>query len=119
MLMCDNKYCYNSSNISGCSLHFEELTECENYNLYKESVPAETLVIKGVSQPRVVAGEWRYRELKIAEKTDTDPNVYQFILDKNGTAVLFSDEFTRTDSSWARIKREQLTDMVEKLNSTK
>ena len=59
---------------------------------------------------------WSYLEFEVSKKTEIDPAVFQFILYQNGVAVLFSDEFTNKESSWAKIKRETLADIVKKLN---
>ena len=72
-------------------------------------------VIKGDS-PSAVANKWRYREFIVSEKTNTDPTVYQFILDRNGVALLFTNEFTNIEGSSILIKREIIEDMVNKLN---
>ena len=77
--------------------------------------PFEARVIKGDS-PCAVANKWRYREFIVSEKTETDPTIYQFILDRNGVALLFTDEFTNIEGSSILIKREIIEDMVNKLN---
>lgn len=59
---------------------------------------------------------WSYLEFEVSKKTEVDPAMLQFILYVDKVAVLFSDKFTNKTSFWAKNKRKQLAEIVEKLN---
>ena len=64
-----------------------------------------------------VADIWSWEEFELSEETDITPAVYQFLLRKNKTKILQSDEYTRKDCSWAKEMREKLQMIITQLNS--
>ncbi len=59
---------------------------------------------------------WSIREFEVSPKTGHDCAVYQLIVDYNGVAFLFSDEYSNIESSGVLILKERINKMVEKLN---
>lgn len=62
-------------------------------------------------------GIFSIREFEVSPKTDVDCAVYQIALDLNGTAILFSDEYSDHKSTWFKIKKEQLDKIISLLNN--
>jgi len=69
-----------------------------------------------VAENRLLPAVFSVREFEVSPKTEIDCAVYQMILDYNGTAMLFSDEYSRRDSAYVSNLKERLEAMLSVLN---
>lgn len=73
--------------------------------------------LKPVEIPEITDEEkFSIREFKVSSQTRIDCAIYQMILDYNGTAMLFSEEYSRKDSVYAQNLKERLGKMLSILN---
>lgn len=84
------------------------------FKLEKELEQLKSAKVEGVEIPN--GGIWSIREFEISEKTQIDCAIFQYILDLNGTAFLFSSEYSDQNSTYVQLLKERLEIVVTNLN---
>lgn len=69
-----------------------------------------------ISSNGMLHGVFSMREFEVSAETKVDCANYQMILDYNGVAILFSNEYSNRESTGVKILKERMSEMIKKLN---
>ncbi len=61
--------------------------------------------------------DWSMREFEVSPKTDVDCARFQTIVDYKGVACLFTHEYSDPNSVGIILKKQAISQMINKLNS--